>query len=148
MKVVGGLLPSFSNKKLKGFMTIDNVGEFYMNISQIGKKIFHLFSINSSGTSFRGFELFAYCNYTTIKCIFLFYGQYPSFTINTNILGKDGIQMFRLKQIDGNIYIESESDTTVLEIRVKPLFGINSSQIVMNVSNEIDLSSAKLLAEF
>ena len=56
--------------------------------------------------------------------------------------------MFRLKQIDGNIYIESESDTTVLEIRVKPLFGIDSSQIVMNVSNEIDLSSAKLLAEF
>lgn len=146
---MGGLLPSFSNKELKGFMTINNGGDFYMNTSQIGKKIFHLFSISSSSSnSFRGFELFAYCNYTTIKCIFLFYGQYPSFTIKTNSLGKNGVQMFRLKQIDGNIYIESESDTTVLEIRVKPLFGIDSSQIVMNVSNEIDLSSAKLLAEF
>lgn len=119
-----------------------------MNTYQKGKKIFHLFSFPSSDEGFRGFELFAYCNYTTIKCIFLFYGQLPSFTINTNILGKDGVQMFHLKQIDGNIYIETESDTTVFEVRVKLLFGINSSQIVMNVSNEIDLSSAKLLAEF
>ena len=76
------------------------------------------------------------------------HGDLNSLTLNVNKLGKNGNQMFRLKNIDGNIYIETESDTSLLEMRVKPLFGFLLSQIVMNVTNDIDLSSAKLLAEF
>ena len=145
---MGGLLPSFGKTESKGFVTINNGGDYYVTTSKNGEKIFHLFSLSSSGSSFRGVELTAYCNYTTIKCILLMHGDLNSLTLNVNKLGKNGNQMFRLKNIDGNIYIETESDTSLLEMRVKPLFGFLLSQIVMNVTNDIDLSSAKLLAEF
>lgn len=107
-----------------------------------------MFSISDSGSTFRAFELSVYCNYTTIKSIILLYGEYTSLVVKVNSLGKNGELKFRLKNIDNNIYIETESDTSMLEVRVKLLFGIQSSEIIMNVTNEIDLSSAKQLAEF
>ena len=76
------------------------------------------------------------------------HGEYTSLVAKVNSLGKNGEHKFRLKNIDNNIYIETESDTSILEVRVKLLFGIQSSEIIMNVTNEIDLSSAKQLAEF
>lgn len=148
ISVVGGLLPNFSKKESRGFSTMNNGGEFHIGMSNVGKKILHLFSISASGNTFRAFELSVYCNYTTIKSIILLYGEYTSLFVKVNSLGKNGEHKFRLKNIDNNIYIETESDTSILEVRVKLLFGIQSSEIIMNVTNEIDLSSAKQLAEF
>jgi uncharacterized alkaline shock family protein YloU len=145
---VGGLLPNFSKKESRGFSTMNNGGEFHIGMSNVGKKILHLFSISASGNTFRAFELSVYCNYTTIKSIILLHGEYTSLVAKVNSLGKNGEHKFRLKNIDNNIYIETESDTSILEVRVKLLFGIRSSEIIMNVTNEIDLSSAKQLAEF
>lgn len=143
---MGELLPNFSKTKSKGMMSMSNGGEYHIATSKQGKKIFKLFSI-PTGTGFRSFELYAYCNYTTVKAICLLHGDSPSFNCKINLLGKNGDEVFYLKNLNGDVYLEVDTSTTMLEVRVKPIHALSSTQIALNVANDVDLSNAKPLGE-
>ena len=143
---MGGLLPDFSTNNTKGLSTINNGGEYHASAPGGGEKICKLFSF--SDDAFRTFELFTYCNYTTVKVLCLMYGSGQSIKINVNILGKNGVQTFSIKELNGNIYLVANSITSVFEVRMKPTYGIKTQNIVMEYSNGVDLSGANQLASF
>lgn len=145
IEVVGGLLPIFNTTNDVGFQNLKNGGEYHLSYAATGKKIFHLLSFNTL-TGFKAFELTAYCNYTTVKCVCLMYGE-DNASIRVNLLGKDGTQKLSLKRIGGDIYIEVDTITNMFEVRLKPLFSIASTHIRMQNASGIDLSSATLLAD-
>lgn len=141
-----GLLPIFGIKNNRGLLDINNGGEYKALINKSGEKVIHLLSIPSD-SAVRAFELTIYCNYTILKCELIIYGLLESLMCKKNILGKDGIQEFSLKSINENIYLFSYSDTSLFDVRLKPLVGIENSFIVNQFVNEIDLSFAKKLCD-
>lgn len=141
------LIGVFSTENSQGLINRENGGEFSASTTQNGKKICHLLT-NFKTASFKCFELTIYCNYTTEKILCLFSGVDSSLSAKINVLGKNGDQTFSLKYMNGEIFVEANSNTTMLEVRLKPLFGLLFSDIVMKIDNNADLSNAVELAIF